>query len=94
MLWARMLAYITGTVDQELLLTNEYLACASPKIKSASETNDIRGGHVACYMGDIQSWRSFCAGHGGKGEQGSNVAPFGYILDGAARFVDLPTDTT
>src|SRR5437016_14680932 len=26
MIWARMLAYITGTVDQELLLTNEYLA--------------------------------------------------------------------
>jgi len=26
MIWARMLAYITGTVDQELLLMNEYLA--------------------------------------------------------------------
>ena len=26
MLWARMLAYITGTVDKELLLRNEYLA--------------------------------------------------------------------
>ena len=26
MLWVRMLAYITGTVDQELLLRNEYLA--------------------------------------------------------------------
>jgi len=24
--WACMLAYITGTVDQELLLRNEYLA--------------------------------------------------------------------
>jgi putative transposase len=24
--WARILAYITGTVDQELLLCNEYLA--------------------------------------------------------------------
>ncbi len=24
--WARMLTYITGTVDQELLLRNEYLA--------------------------------------------------------------------
>ena len=24
--WARTLAYITGTVDQELLLRNEYLA--------------------------------------------------------------------
>ncbi len=26
MLWARLLAYITGTVNQELLLRNEYLA--------------------------------------------------------------------
>ena len=26
MIWAGMLAYITGTVDQELLLRNEYLA--------------------------------------------------------------------
>jgi hypothetical protein len=26
MVWARMLAYITGTVDQELLVRNEYLA--------------------------------------------------------------------
>jgi hypothetical protein len=25
MIWARMLAYITGNVDQELLLRNEYL---------------------------------------------------------------------
>ena len=24
--WGRLLAYITGTVDQELLLRNEYLA--------------------------------------------------------------------
>jgi len=26
MMWARMLAYVTGTVNQELLLRNEYLA--------------------------------------------------------------------
>ena len=26
MIWARMLAYVTGTVNQELLLRNEYLA--------------------------------------------------------------------
>jgi putative transposase len=26
MFWARMLSYVTGTVDQELLLRNEYLA--------------------------------------------------------------------
>ena len=26
MIWARMLAYVTGMVNQELLLRNEYLA--------------------------------------------------------------------
>ena len=26
MIWAQLLAYVTGTVDQELLLRNEYLA--------------------------------------------------------------------
>jgi putative transposase len=26
MIWARILAYVTGTVNQELLLRNEYLA--------------------------------------------------------------------
>jgi len=26
MLWARLLAYVSGTVNQELLLRNEYLA--------------------------------------------------------------------
>src|SRR6516162_3631254 len=36
MIWARMLAYINGTVDEELLLRNEYLAAenrACAKIK-------------------------------------------------------------
>jgi len=33
MVWARMLAYITGTVDQELLLRNEYLAAENHILK-------------------------------------------------------------
>src|SRR5437762_4361331 len=33
MIWARMLAYITGTVDQELLLRNEYLAAENRILK-------------------------------------------------------------
>jgi hypothetical protein len=32
--WVRILAYITGTVDQELLLRNEYLA-AENRIRSS-----------------------------------------------------------
>src|SRR5260370_17742208 len=31
--WARILAYITGTVDQELLLRNEYLAAENRILK-------------------------------------------------------------
>jgi putative transposase len=34
MIWARMLAYITGTVDQELLLRNEYLAAENRILRS------------------------------------------------------------
>jgi hypothetical protein len=38
MIWAWMLAYITGTVDQDLLLRNEYLALktgsSEPKSKA------------------------------------------------------------
>src|ERR1700738_4581221 len=34
MIWTRMLAYITGTVDQELLLRNEYLAAENRILRS------------------------------------------------------------
>ena len=32
--WARMLAYVTGTVDQELLLRIEYLAAENRILKA------------------------------------------------------------
>jgi putative transposase len=35
--WARMLAYITGTVDQELLLRNEYLAAENRILRAQSK---------------------------------------------------------
>ena len=34
MVWARTLAYITGTVDQELLVRNEYLAAENRILKA------------------------------------------------------------
>jgi transposase len=34
MLWARLLAYVTGTVNQELLLRNEYLAAENRILKA------------------------------------------------------------
>jgi putative transposase len=33
--WARMLAYVTGTVDQELLARNEYLATENRILKDS-----------------------------------------------------------
>ena len=36
--WVRILAYITGTVDQELLLRNEYLAAENRILKSQHKT--------------------------------------------------------
>jgi len=36
--WARILAYITGTVDQELLLRNEYLAAENRILKARLKT--------------------------------------------------------
>ena len=35
--WARILAYITGTVDQELLLRNEYLAAENRILRGKLE---------------------------------------------------------
>jgi hypothetical protein len=32
--WARILAYVTGTVDQELLARNEYLAAENRVMKA------------------------------------------------------------
>ncbi|MGA3054032.1 MAG: hypothetical protein ABSD63_07475 [Candidatus Korobacteraceae bacterium] len=34
MVWARILAYITGTVDQELLMRNEYSAAENHILKA------------------------------------------------------------
>ncbi len=36
--WARILAYITGTVNQELLLRNEYLAAENRILKAQLKT--------------------------------------------------------
>ena len=34
MIWAQLLAYVTGTVDQELRLRNEYLATENRILKA------------------------------------------------------------
>jgi hypothetical protein len=51
MLWARMLAYITGTVDQELLLRNEYLAAENRILRA--QFKQVQ----AADFGGLQSWK-------------------------------------
>ena len=51
MLGARLLAYVTGTVNQELLLRNEYLATENlclAKTRSTCEINKMQTGSVTC----------------------------------------------
>jgi putative transposase len=40
--WARILAYVTGAVDQELLVRNEYLATEKPCSRTPSEPRSAR----------------------------------------------------
>ncbi len=51
MIWARMLAYITGTVDEELLLRNEYLVAENrilrAQIKGRLLLSDAEKGTLA-----------------------------------------------
>ena len=66
--WARMLAYITGTVDQELLLRNEYLAAENRILKAQLKgrlllTEAKRAGR------DRSSARAQGAGGGRRGRQ-------------------------
>ena len=56
--WARILAYITGTVDQELLLRNEYLAAENRILKAKlkgrvrfSDTERARLGEIGHRLG-------------------------------------------
>ena len=39
--WARILAYITGTVDQELLLRNEYLVLGEFQFMQRPESEKV-----------------------------------------------------
>jgi putative transposase len=48
--WARILAYVTGTVDQELLARNEYLATENrilkAKLKGRLKLSDTERGTI------------------------------------------------
>jgi hypothetical protein len=79
--WTRILAYITGTVDQELLLRNDYLSAKNrilrAQLMALSDTEraklaDIGFGWVARPSDDIETLpRSV------NGEYLSKIIPFG-----------------
>ena len=46
--WARRLAYVTGLVNQELLLQNEYLAAESPSAPASTATPVESGAMHIC----------------------------------------------
>jgi len=49
MIWAQLLAYVTGTVDQELLLRNEYLVAENRILKAQIKGRLLREeGAVRC----------------------------------------------
>ena len=51
--WARMLAYITGTVDQELLLRNEYLAAENRILRAQIKGRLLLSGAEKQTLADI-----------------------------------------
>jgi putative transposase len=53
MIWARMVAYITGTVDHELLLRNEYLATENRILRAQIEGRLLLSDSERATLGEI-----------------------------------------
>ena len=51
--WARILAYVTGTVDQELLARNEYLAAENRILKAQLKGRLILSDAEQATLGEI-----------------------------------------
>ena len=69
MLWARMLSYVTGTVNQELLLRNEYLGAENRILRGQikgrlllSEGEKATLAEIAQRLGRIRRWATFSVG--------------------------------
>ena len=54
--WARILAYIPGTVDQELLLRNEYLAAENQILKAQIKTRLLLSEAEKATLAEIAHW--------------------------------------
>ena len=85
MLWARLLAYVTGTVTQELLLRNEYLAAENRILRGQIKGRLLLSGGEKVTLAEIahrlgrkaleRKWRAqrdpirFWAGVGGSSQR-------------------------
>src|ERR1700741_982060 len=65
MIWAQLLAYVTGTVDQELLLRNEYLAAENRIFKAQLK------GRLVLADGERATLAEICLPTRAKGSPGS-----------------------
>ena len=69
MIWAQLLAYVTGTVDQELLLRNEYLAAENRILKAQIKGRLLLSDRKSHLGGDLSP-----AGTKGLGGSGRSSA--------------------
>jgi len=56
MIWARVLAYITGTVDQEVLLRNEYLAAENRILRAKFKGSLLLSDAEKATLAEIAQW--------------------------------------
>jgi len=56
--WMRMLAYITGTVDQEMLLHNEYLVAENRNLRAQIKGRLLLSDADKKTLADIGLWVS------------------------------------
>ena len=69
MLWARLRAYVTGTVNQELLLRNEYLAAENRILRSQIKGRLLLSEGEKATLAEI-AHRLGSKGTGGRGGSG------------------------
>jgi putative transposase len=55
--WARMLAYVTGTVNLELLLRNEYLSAENRILKAQIKGRLLLSEEEKPFSGELIRWQ-------------------------------------
>ena len=78
MLWARLLAYVSGTVNQELLLRNEYLAAENRILKAQIKGRLLLSEEEKTTLAEIAS-PAGTKGSGGSGVHSSTRYDSGLV---------------